>query len=113
VAVFIFALNGTSPAQEEKPAQVEISRKIIEKEMPVYGTSLRRIIRKTEKKLERVNKELEKQQNEKLALEYFQEGNDFLEKGDTEEAKKRLEKALALTKDHKLKKKIQKSLRKK
>ena len=101
--IFIFFSGNIYTHAREK--QVEIPRKIIEKEMPAYAKNLKQLLGEAEQNLAKIETELKKradfknnQEKERFIRKCFEEGNLLYKQGYPEKAVKEWEKALKISK---------------
>ncbi|MCK4948020.1 MAG: tetratricopeptide repeat protein [Candidatus Aureabacteria bacterium] len=100
--IFIFFSGNIYTYAREK--QVEIPRKIIEKEMPAYAKNLKQLLGEAEQNLAKIETELKKradfknnQEKERFIRKCFEEGNLLYKQGYPEKAVKEWEKALKIS----------------
>ncbi len=101
--IFIFFPGNICTHAREK--QVEVPRKIIEKEMPAYAKNLKQLIEEAKQNLAKTEKELTKRatfknnrKKERSIRKCFEEGNLLYKQGYPENAVKEWEKALEISK---------------
>jgi len=117
--LFVFVANhditycSDKPEQESSPAPekqtVTVSQETISKEMPNYAFNLKRLIKKAEKNIEKLDAEIKNQIREKRIRECLDKTQALYDQGVLEEAEKEMEKANKLSDDPQFRKYLQRS----
>ncbi|MCM8760829.1 MAG: hypothetical protein NC938_07575 [Candidatus Omnitrophica bacterium] len=104
--------QGTSEGSRQESAnqvRLEVSDKILDKDLPSYKTNLKEIVREAEYNLKRIDGTLRERDNEKIAKEKFERANELVKEGKFEEAKNEYEAAKKLTTNMDFKRTIKES----